>query len=326
VRVWLPTALGLLLGAGPLHGQLPRIGSEVDTTVVTVGDRLTLEVAVVHAAEARVLWPDSLSLAPFEVLEATALPPVSMEGGVRSGVIFTLTAFELGELEIPSFEVEVLTPERESTILATHRFGIRVTSVGLDEGGDIRDVKGPMGIPLSPAGILLLALGAVLAAGVAYAVYRRINRRGSGPLDAGPTIPRRPAHEIALEALARLEASPLLERGEIKEFHIQGSEILRVYLEGRFNLPALEMTTADVTAGLEPAGLDPSLLDGFGSFLHQCDMVKFAKNRPPVEASLAVLSLGRHLVEETIPAPVPPVEDETPPHATPFDELREGVS
>jgi hypothetical protein len=106
---------------------------------------------------------------------------------------------------------------------------------------------------------------------------------------------------VALEALARLEASPLLDRGEVKEYHIQVSDILRTYVEGRFRVPALEMTTRDIVTGLKNVGVEGSIRDDFRGFLDRCDLVKFAKLRPDVEASRGILALGRRLVEETIP-------------------------
>jgi hypothetical protein len=113
--------------------------------------------------------------------------------------------------------------------------------------------------------------------------------------------PPRPPHEIALEALARLEQSPLLERGEVKEYHIQVSDIIRSYVEGRFGVQALEMTTRDILLGMEKAGVAASTRDGLREFLLPCDMVKFAKSRPGGEASRETLALGRKWVQDTIP-------------------------
>ncbi len=301
-------AFGLLsvnLGptAQPLGAQEPRIGTRVDTAVVSVGDRLTLTVTVDHPAQSLVAWPDSLDLAPFEVLEARAIPPSTQRERTRSSLILTLAAFELGELEVPSFEVEVTEPDGEITTLTTSRFGIQVLTVGLDEDGDIRDIKGPMGIPLNLLPIFLLLLFVALAGGLARALYLRFRRGDPELRDTGPASPWRQPHEIALEALDRIESSALLENGEIKEYHIRVSEVLRSYVEGRFQVPAMEMTTLDILPGLEKTGVDATILQGFETFLDQCDLVKFAKYRPEPTTARAVLELGRRLVEDTIPSP-----------------------
>lgn len=298
------TAFGLLLPVLALASQeapAPTLRMEVDTAVVTVGDPITLMVSVEHAPEALVVWPDSLDLSPFEILGAQASGPGRRGEQALSYLTLTLAAFELGDLEIPSFPVEVVDPGGAGTSLDTNPFGIRVESVGLDESGDIRDLKGPLGLPVSPARLALLVAALVLVAAVAWALYRRFRRSGEDSGEAEPKVPPRPPHEVALEELARLEAAPLLERGEVKEYHIRASDILRTYVEERFQVPALEMTSRYIVMGLESVGVVGSTRDGFRSFLDCCDMVKFAKHRPGAPASLEVLALGRRLVEETIP-------------------------
>jgi hypothetical protein len=308
MRFRLGLLAAFLLSPTPLLGQAARIDVAVDTAVINVGDRITFTVSVDHPPGSVVAWPDSLNLEPFEILDARPLPTVSRGDLDRSAVALTLTAFELGELEIPSFQVQVVATDGKSTDLETNRFGIQVQSVGLDEGGDIRDIRGPLWIPVSVLRVSLLALALVLAAVLAWFLYRRFRPRRADPGKAEPSLPTRPPHELALEALARLEASTLLERGEVKEYHIQVSEILRSYVEGRFRVPALEMTTVDITKGLEERGLESAILSRFGDFLGQCDLVKFAKYRPGNENSRTVLSLGRRLVEETVPKPGPTLD------------------
>jgi hypothetical protein len=288
--------------AAPAAAQDARVTNDVDTTLVTVGDRIQMTVTVEHGVGARVVWPDSLDLSPFEVLGAQASPPATAGGRVRSSAVLTLTAFELGELEIPSFDLRVVGPGEAVETLSTDRFGVEVVSVGLDEAGDIRDIRGPLGIPVGVITVSLWLLLLLLALGAVYGLYRR-SRRGLGDTveEAGP--PARPAHEVALEALQRIEGSPLLERGQVKEYHIEVSETLRRYVEARFRVHALEMTTREVVDGLRRVRADGDLIDELRRFLDQCDMVKFAKLRPTSEASQSTLDLGRHLVTSSVPVP-----------------------
>ena len=105
----------------------------------------------------------------------------------------------------------------------------------------------------------------------------------------------------------------MLGRGEVKEYHIAVSETVRTYVEARFLVPALEMTTREVVAGLHRPRANGAnaatgdFIDGLTKFLDQCDMVKFAKVRPDGAASRAVLALARDLVEQSI------VEEQAPP-------------
>lgn len=303
-------ALGCALmlgGFSPLTAQ-SRVRTQVDPPRATVGDRITMTVSVEHARGARAQWPDSLDLAPFEVLDARVSPSRETDSGAVSGAIFTLAAFELGELEIPSFEVTVVGADGASEILATDRYGVEIVSVGADESGDIRDIREPVSIPLGALRVLLWVLLPLLLAALLYFVARRLRPREE-VRTAIPALPplARPAHEIALAALAELEASALLERGQVKEYHIEVSDILRRYVEGRFRVDALEMTTREVLVGLERRDVDEKFRDGLRAFLDQCDLVKFAKVRPAADASRQVLELGRRLVLSSAPR-YPPVD------------------
>lgn len=286
----------LVVPAGAAAQAMLR--SAVDTTLLTVGDRITLTVSVEHASDASVAWPDSLDVSPFEVLAARAMAPETTQGRTTSSAAFQLTTFELGALEIPSFGVAVRSPDGSEQRLSTNRFAVEVVSVGVDEGGDIRGIRGPLSIPVSAVRIALWMLALLLATAGAYALGRRLRRRM--PDEDAPVEPLLPPHEIALDALARLEASAMLERGAIKEFHIGVSDILRRYVEARYRVAALEMTTREVLDGLERVGVGADFRDGLRRFLDQCDMVKFAKVRPSVDASGEVLALGRRLVEASV--------------------------
>jgi hypothetical protein len=147
----------------------------------------------------------------------------------------------------------------------------------------------------------MLVLLPLLLAVLLFVVARRLrSRRNEAPRPALGPLPR-PPHEIALEELAALSGAGMLERAEVKEYHIEASDILRRYVEARFRVDALEMTTREVLAGLETAGSEPRFREGLRAFLDQCDLVKFAKVRPGMDASRQLLELGRRIVLDSVP-------------------------
>lgn len=137
--------------------------------------------------------------------------------------------------------------------------------------GDIRDIRGPVAIPipwLAPA----LALGGVLLAVLLLWLLRRWWKRR-----AERVPPPRPADEVALE---RLEAArALLDPARAREFCFAVTEAVRFYIEDRFAVRAARRTTDEFlgdlvrtpTAGL--AGHATMLED----VLRQGDLVKFAR-------------------------------------------------
>jgi hypothetical protein len=123
-----------------------------------------MTVTVEHPAGSTVAWPDSLDAQPFEVLEARIVPPTTEGGTTRSSATFTLTAFQLGTLEIPPLELVVTAPDGSEEVVSTTPFAVEVVSVGTDESGDIRDIRGPLSLPMSPLRIAMLVLLPLLLA------------------------------------------------------------------------------------------------------------------------------------------------------------------
>lgn len=288
-----------------LPAQEPGIVTALDTTTITVGDRLTLEATVEHAPDAFVLWPDSLDLAPFEVIEVDTLPASRSGGRAMSARRVVLTAFELGTLELPPLIARIVSAEGDTTRVASDRWRVEVVSVGLDEEGGIREIRGPRSMPVGlgaflPWLVVALALGAL--------GWWWLRRGGAvAEESAAATHLERPPDEVALEALGALEAADLPGRGELKRFHVEVSDIVRSYLERRLGVPALESTTGELLAMLTTARVGPEVprevRRDLRLLLERCDLVKFAKFEPSADESRELVPLARSIVERTRPAP-----------------------
>jgi hypothetical protein len=132
---------------------------------------------------------------------------------------------------------------------------------------DIRDIRGPRYI--LPAWVLPVVAAVVVMLVVAiYRVWRWRRKRGAHPL-----LP----YERALERLEH--ARTLMQPAGAREFSIAVSDIVRGYIEQRFEVAVTRRTTEEFLRDLlqsTHASLvrHQSLL---ADFLHQCDFVKFAE-------------------------------------------------
>jgi len=128
-------------------------------------------------------------------------------------------------------------------------------------------------------------------------LVRRLRARRRPPVIS---VPPRPAHEIAAEALRALRARRLPELGEFKEFYSALSGIVRRYLEDRFVVRAPEMTTEEfLEATARSAVLQPGQRQLLGDFLAESDLVKFARHVPTLADSDRVLGAAERFVDET---------------------------
>jgi hypothetical protein len=131
---------------------------------------------------------------------------------------------------------------------------------------DIRDIRGPKYLLPDWLWSALLG-GAVLLALSIYGLLRWRRSRASRVL-----LP----YEIALQRLEEIAA--LMSPARAREFSIAVSDIIRLYIEQRFNVTATRRTTEEFLRDLLDSS-DAALARHqglLGEFLHQCDFVKFA--------------------------------------------------
>ena len=162
---------------------------------------------------------------------------------------------------------------------------------------DIRGLKDMVDIPTGNEWVLWLFVAAavlVVAGVAAWFVRRRLAKRSD---ELAPPPPP-PPHVVAWERLQR--ALGLIHEAE--QFCTEVSQIIRVYLEERFNLQAPDRTTEEFLLELQfskrLANEHKQLL---ADFLGECDMVKFAKAEPPEQELRKLHEAASRLVGETEP-------------------------
>ena len=97
-----------------------------------------------------------------------------------------------------------------------------------------------------------------------------------------------------------------LEAGHFKRYYYALSEILKRYIERRFEFQAAEQTTTEVLAAMRLHRTP--MRDDIAGFFLRSDLVKYSRVIPPDEEARAAIDQVREFVTRTRPAdPVPAV-------------------
>ncbi len=112
-------------------------------------------------------------------------------------------------------------------------------------------------------------------------------------------------YEVALRRLEQLKSKKLWEQGMEREYFTELTEILRVYLESRFGINAMEMTSRQIMEALRERNDIKDKRDYVKEILKVADFVKFAKVRPLPADNIAAYDNAVRFVEETRPVPEP---------------------
>jgi hypothetical protein len=259
---------------------------DVDKSEITIAERINLTITVDIDETYEVdLPPTGEKLAEFGIVDYhTTMPSLSTDGRKTISRSYVLEPFLSGDYTIPAMTVSFWkSGEKEETVhtIETEALSVLVKSLLPETFQDmkIHDIRQPVSLPQSMAIWIWSAAisGALIMLGLlGFYIYRK--RRNAAIIEAENFIP---AHEIAFADLERLVAENYIEKGHIKPFYHGVSNILRQYIENRFNINAPEQTTEEFLAGLETNNAFPvNFKELLKDFLRHCDLVKFAAHQP----------------------------------------------
>jgi hypothetical protein len=135
--------------------------------------------------------------------------------------------------------------------------------------------------------------------GAAAAIYFIRSKRIKAPVR--DTKPQLSLQEKALQVLAELEAKKLWEQGKVKNYYVELTDIVRGYIEARFNTPALELTTDELLYKARTQQDLMPIASQLEQILRTADLAKFAKAQPLPEEHVAAIQNAKEIVSITRP-------------------------
>lgn len=246
---------------------------------VTVGDeiRLVIQVERPRSFEAYPPAPDT-NVKPFELKRVEAVPTLEGKNRIRQTFVAVLTIFELGDFKIPPIPIAYADASGHEGKVWTDPVPIKVASIGgvPEKDGKLHPIKGPVSLRLAALRNWIFgALAFILAVLLAALIVIRRRKKTDDDMES-----RLPAHERAHLEFERLKKSGLLGEGRLKEFYSGLSDILRRYLERRFKVAAIDLTTAEILSAMKELELPADAREKAKDVLENADLVKFAKYSP----------------------------------------------
>ena len=157
-----------------------------------------------------------------------------------------------------------------------------VFTMKIDTTKGITDIKLPFDVPLGFWEIAPYIFVALLLIAIAFFIWYYYKRRKKvAEPDPVRVKPQEPAHVWALRELDKLSAEKLWQKDKIKLFHSRLTDIVRTYIEFRFDIPAMENTTSETIEACSPRKEIPAeICSNLRAMLELADLVKFAKWNP----------------------------------------------
>lgn len=288
-----------------------KISATLKPTVITMGEKATLEVQVVADRGAKGRFPifDGVSPDGFATMAGDT---IELGAGFRGSSIdlgsgrmqtdykIPVQAFDSGFYSLPP-----LAYVSGGDTVYTGPLSLKVVPVAAsadDEMSDYTSTRAPGegsffdSIPLWLLRwwwALLLVVIAAMALLLFFMRYKRVAIRRKKRL--------LPPYEEAVSSLAALNARKLWQNGMEKQYYTELVDILRRYISRRFDMPAMEMTTGQILEGVRRHERMMPYLRQFTAVLAIADFAKFANMKCTPAENEGAFDEVRKFVEATRP-------------------------
>ncbi len=305
---------GLCMGLSPAFGQA-TIKAALDSSRILIGDQIKLHFDISLDKKAQLLDVDFSvidSTKGIEVLESRELQETPSESEKLYFTDYKLTSFDSGYYRIPPVVMHYLY-NGDTGRVQTNELAIWVRTIPIQsDTTQVMPIKPILTEPLKFRDFMPYILIGISAVLIGLLVYWLARKNKPGQPELPPTMP--PPHQIALSRLRALEKAQLWQKGELKNYYTQLTEIIREYVEGRFNVPAPELTTEETLELLKRQTLSNEWITNLGYLLRSADLVKFAKAEPGISLHTEFLKNAVdfvHATREADPAPNDRQENQT---------------
>ena len=276
-----------------------------DSLNYQVGDYINLFIQVEHNKNISISNPAlSDSASKVEIIKQESPEVENHNGNLITTFRYIISKYDSGNVTIPPIPVLYkVKGNQELQTAYTNEVSFTVHTLKIVPGGEIKDVKAPIKIPLDWKEILIWSLIILIILGIAFYFYQRYKKKKNQETVKVKKIIQKPPHVIAIYELRALEQQQLWQKGMIKDYHSRITEIIRRYFQDQFYLPALELTTSEVMQYLKQVRRAEIIIDTTFNFLSNADLVKFAKFKPMASVNEEMMKQAVEIVEKTKPVP-----------------------
>lgn len=301
----------LLLFSTTVFAQ-KQVETKIDVTKNKIGAQFNLTLTTNVDTLSSVTFPKGKMFGKMEVIRDYLIDTIKKNNRYELIKKYGLAQFDSGKYYVPSLKVIINKKEFQTDSLL-----VEVSNVVVDTlKQKMFDIKPIAEANSNKSWIWKLILILLLISGIGVLVYRFIKKRQLKKIEE--EVYKTPI-EKATNLLNVLEKKELWQKGEIKNYYSELTNIARNYIEEAIEIPAMESTTSELIEGLRIASLKKKMslsqetIENLERVLKQADLVKFAKSRPldfEITEDRKKIEKAIIILDKSIPIKVENDEDE----------------
>ena len=257
------------------------IDAQIDISQPTLGDIATYSITVTHDPDIVLHMPKYVIPEGLENVENGKENPKKINKQITQEFWLKLRIDKIGPITLPPIPVWFDAPDSNKQIvrgkIMSPEVNFEVQSLlQLEENAsDIKDIKPIANIKAPWTQYIWMALAVLCLLALGYWLWKKWQNK--------PTPKSNPdfaltAEEKAMQELNELQTRGWMKLGRIRDHFFELSEIFRRYLENRYDFPAQEWTTEEITSHFKNfSDLSERQKLQTRTLLVKIDKVKFAK-------------------------------------------------
>jgi len=256
-----------------------RVETSIDTTKNKIGAQFNLTLRTVVDTTETVTFPSGNNFGRMEVIRNYVVDTVKKDNRYELIKKYGLAQFDSGKYTVPSLKVFI-----NQKPYFTDSLSVEVANVAVDTlQQKMYEIKPIIEAESASSGIWKWLLIIAILVGVGFLVYYLIKKYQKKKIDKETF---KTPIEKATSLLNTLEKKELWQKGEVKAYYSELTDIARNYIEEAIEIPAMESTTSELIVGLRNASqkkkmaVSQETLENLERVLKQADLVKFAKSKP----------------------------------------------
>ena len=295
-----------------VQGQDVKVAAAFDTSRIYIGDQIKFKIVVDQPADlplSIISFKDSL-IKNIEILSGPVVDTIlKRDERILLEHNYLITSFDSGFYQLSPVYAEIKNTDETKRFYSDYTFlEVIRTSIEPPDSAEIFDIIAPYKVPISLGEILPWLLLVTLVVILTYFAFRLYKKYKNKEIVEEVVKLPDPAHIIAFRDLERLKEEKLCQQGKTKLYYTKLTEILRQYLENRFGVNSLELTTDETLTMLLHSGFKKDEnFERLKNILKGADMVKFAKYNPDLSEnetcfneSWSFVDNTKHIANETI--------------------------
>jgi hypothetical protein len=250
---------------------------KADKTSIKIGEHLTLRIK--SPVNGELILPFKAG----EMDKSSGLSIITSPQYKGDEIVFDVTSYKAGEIQIPSFQIKV----KDEVLFETISLNIKVE--GQTSQTQLADIKPPMTISPSLTYYLSLAGITIAVVLVIYMVYKKYFKEKTGQKKTlGPMKEIISPFDKAMRDLNHIQTNQNIYKS-IKDILFNVTEVLKRFIQEEHKTEVMDLTSTELITALHSSGkFNTPLVNDLNDYLKNSDFIKFANQSKEEAVSLYI--------------------------------------